>query len=75
MTQEIIEQLRKLNSKLDILIALQMVDEKPKNIRDKIKLLDELGAQTSEIASILRIKPGHASKERSLMKKKNGKKS
>ncbi len=30
--KEVIEQLKKLNSKLDILIALQMVDEKPKKI-------------------------------------------
>jgi len=64
------EQLKKLNSKLDILIALQMVDEKPKQLKEKIKLLSELGAETSEIASILRTKSGHVSKERSLLKKK-----
>ncbi len=69
---EFLKEIRKLNSKIGILIALQMVDEKPKNIRDKIKLLMELGAETGEIASILRISLGHAAKERSFLKKKNG---
>lgn len=71
MTEEI-DQLKKLNSKLDILIALQMVEEKPKNLKEKIKLLNDLGAETSEIASILGITSSHAAKERSLLKKKNG---
>lgn len=72
MTQEIVEQLKKLNEKIDILIALQMVEEKPKQLKEKIRLLSDLGAETAEIASILRTKPGHVSKERSLMKKKDG---
>ena len=74
MNNETIEQLRKLNSKFDILIALQMIEDKPKNARDKIKLLHDLGADTNEIASILRIKASYAAKERSLLKKKNAKK-
>lgn len=70
--KEVIDQLKKLNSKIDILIALQMVEDKPKQLREKIRLLSDLGAETAEIASILRSKPGHVSKERSLLKKKNG---
>ncbi len=65
------EQLKKMNAKLDILIALQMVEEKPHVLREKIRLLSDLGAETQEIASILRIKPGHAAKEKSLLRKKN----
>lgn len=71
MEKEIINQLKKLNSKLDILIALQMVEEAPKTLKEKIKLLTGLGAETSEIASILRIKSGHVSKEKSYLKRKN----
>ena len=70
--ETITEQLKKINSKLGILIALQMVEENPRNLREKIKLLIDLGAESAEIASILRISPKHASKEKSLLKKKNG---
>jgi len=70
--KEVIDQLKKLNSKIDILIALQMVEDKPKQLKEKIKLLSDLGVETAEIASILRTKSGHVSKERSLLKKKNG---
>jgi len=68
--KDVIEQLKKMNSKLDILIALQMVEEKPRMLKEKIKLLHELGAETSEIASILRIKRTHAAKERSILRRK-----
>jgi len=61
--------LKEISQKLNVLIALQMVEEKPKNIKDKIKLLDELGASTLDIADILNISPNHAAKERSLLKK------
>jgi len=72
--KDVIKQLKKMIEKLDILIALQMVEEKPKTSREKIRLLGELGASPIEIASILRVKPKYVSKERSLMKKKNAKK-
>ena len=65
-----IEQLKKLNSKIDILIALQMIEDKPKQLKEKIKLLSDLRVETAEIASILRVKSGHVSKEKSLLKNK-----
>ena len=67
--------LEKINSKLDILIALQMVEEKPNKLRDKIKLLNNLGVESAEIASILGTSVGFVSKERSLLNKEknNGK--
>ena len=61
--------LKEISQKLNVLIALQMVEEKPKNIKDKIKLLDELGASTLDIADILNIRKNHEEKERSLLKK------
>lgn len=39
MTQEIVEQLKKLNEKIDILIALQMVEEKTKTVKRKNKIV------------------------------------
>jgi len=67
--------LGKINSKLDILIALQMVEEKPNKLKDKIKLLNNLGVESAEIASILGTSVGFVSKERSLLnKEKNSEK-
>lgn len=67
--------LEKINSKLGILIALQMVEEKPNKLKDKIKLLNNLGVESAEIASILGTSVGFVSKERSLLnKEKNSEK-
>ena len=68
------ELLKKMDSKLGILIALQMLEEKPKKLKDKIKLLHNLGAETAEIAAILNTSIGLVSKERSLIKRDQGKK-
>ena len=62
-----------INSKLSILIALQMIEKKPDALREKIKLLDNLGAETKEIASILGKNKGFIAKEKSVLKKKNAK--
>ena len=66
--------LEKINLKLGILIALQMVEEKPDKLKEKIKLLHNLGIESAEIASILGTSVGFVSKERSLLnkEKKNG---
>ena len=65
--------LKKIDSKLGTLIALQMVEEKPTKLKDKIKLLNDLGLENSEIASILGTSPGLVSKEKSLLNKKRKK--
>ncbi len=70
MTDEIIKKLEGINSKLGILIALQMIEEKPETFKDKIKLLSDLGVETSEIASILGTSPGHVAKEKSIAKRR-----
>lgn len=66
--------LERINSKLGILIALQMVEEKPGKLKDKIKLLHNLGIESAEIASILGTSIGFVAKEKSLLnkEKKNG---
>lgn len=69
MDKLIVDKLSAINSKLGILIALQMIEEKPSKQKEKIKLLDELGIETAEIASILGTSPGLVAKEKSLIKK------
>ncbi|MBI2105618.1 hypothetical protein HYT56_02140 [Candidatus Woesearchaeota archaeon] len=64
--------LKRIDSKLGALIALEMVEDKPNTNREKIKLLSDLGLSYNEIASILNVKPGYVSKEKALLKKKNG---
>jgi len=62
--------LESMNSKLGILIALQMMEDKPETNREKIKLLSDLGLKYTEVASILNVPAKYVSKEKSLMKKK-----
>jgi len=66
------EILKRIDSKLGALIALEMVENKPTTNREKIKLLSDLGLSYNDIASILNVKPGYVSKEKALLKKKNG---
>ena len=70
MEKEQIELLKKIDIKLGVLIALQMVEDQPERTREKIKLLSDLGLSYIEIASILNIPAGYVSKERSLIKRK-----
>lgn len=69
MLDETSELLRKINSKLGTLIALQLIEEKPEKIREKVLLLTKLGLENQEIASILNISSHHVAKEKSLNKR------
>lgn len=66
------EILEKIDSKLGILIALQMTEHRPETNREKIEILSNLGLKYREIASILNVSAKYVSKEQSLIKKKNG---
>jgi len=72
MNEKELEILKRIDSKLGALIALEMVEDKPSINREKIKLLSDLGLNYNDIASILNANPGYISKEKALLKKKNG---
>jgi hypothetical protein len=72
MNEQELEILKRIDSKLGALIALEMVEDKPSTNREKIKLLSDLGLNYNDIASILNANPGYVSKEKALLKKKNG---
>ena len=72
MNKEETETLKRIDSKLGALIALEMVEDKPSTNRAKIKLLSDLGLTYKEIASILNITPNYVTKEKAFLKKKNG---
>lgn len=68
------ELLERIDSKLGILIALQMTEYRSETNREKIEILSNLGLKYREIASILNVPAKYISKEQSLIKKKNAKK-
>jgi hypothetical protein len=72
MKEDEIKILNKIDVKLGALIALQMIEEKPETTRDKIKLLSDLGLDYNQVAAILNVPAKYVSKEKSLLKKKNG---
>ncbi len=72
MNEKEIEILKRIDSKLGALIALGMIEDKPSTNREKIKLLSDLGLNYNDIASILNANPGYISKEKALLKKKDG---
>ena len=72
MNEQELEILKRIDSKIGALIALDMIEDKPSTNREKIKLLSDLGLNYNDIASILNVNPGYVSKERALLKKKNG---
>ena len=72
MNEQELEILKRIDSKLGALIALEMVEDKPSTNREKIKLLSDLGLNYNDIASILNVNPGYVSKEKALLKKKDG---
>ena len=72
MNEQELEILKRIDSKLGALIALEMVEDKPSTNREKIKLLSDLGLNYNDIASILNANPGYVSKEKALLKKKDG---
>ena len=72
MNEQELEILKRIDSKIGALIALDMIEDKPSTNREKIKLLSDLGLNYNDIASILNANPGYVSKEKALLKKKNG---
>ena len=50
--------LKRIDSKLGVLIALEMMEDKPNTNRERIKLLSDLGLSYNDIASILNKRDG-----------------
>lgn len=64
------KELEELNKKVDVLIALSILD---KNIKtnEKVILLGRLGLDNKDTSKILGISESHVRKEKSLRKRKN----
>lgn len=64
------KEFEELNKKIDVLIALSILD---KNIKtnEKVVLLERLSLDNKDISKILGISESHVRKEKSLMKRKN----
>lgn len=64
--------LRDISNKLDVLISVLIASTmKEETTREKIQMLSSAGLIPTQIAGILKKKPGYISKELSLMKKRN----
>ncbi|NQV08411.1 hypothetical protein HQ529_01010 [Candidatus Woesearchaeota archaeon] len=65
---EVIQLLKKINTKLGLMLGNQVI-EKHDNIKDQVTKLSKSGLDYNEIAEILGISTSHAAKELSKIKK------
>lgn len=68
MTNELEKNLKEINSKLSVLISLQLLKENF-SVKEKVAILVRAGVDNQSISKILGISEKHVSKEKSLMKR------
>ena len=67
---EVIQLLKKINTKLGLILGNQII-ENENNIKDNVAKLSKSNLNYNEIAEILSISQSHAAKELSKIKKEN----